>query len=211
VMIMAPVKGEFDADLERAILPHGFVAQLVALGKPDCKVVFANDAVMADLGVSFVCSNLLDSSTIKELPQVMESLVEANSYQISIPDSFKDKEWLTRHAAWIGEADKEVFVTLTVSRQGLHLRGRFQYGEMDEPFPLQQLQKRSSNGKAASKTASKAKDNDESSLPVGLDYLGKLVEHASKIGVVPDRAVLMSADDNTLFVVGTYIGARKKD
>lgn len=125
------VEGNYAKELNKQVLPHAFVAQLLTL-KPPAKISFLKDAIIAERAGIQVCSNLLDSASVWDLPKLADQTIGDEPERMALPDSLG--EALNRAVVLAGP--DEAFINLSVVKKDLELSGTFKLGVLQERFPL---------------------------------------------------------------------------
>jgi hypothetical protein len=162
-------------------LPHGFVNQLL-LGLKGAKISFLADAIIAESAGVQVCSNLLDSADVWDLPDLVDkTLGDDELNRLPLPDEFG--EALDRALVLAGSDLDKAFVTLTVSKKELALEGKLAYGMLQEKFPL--------------------KSSGEGKITVGLEHIKTLSKEAEEFALV-QKALLLFGKDDSLFVIAAH-------
>lgn len=176
-----PVKGKLSKDLQRAVLPHAFVSQLLGL-KVGAKVCFLQDAIIAEAPGTQVCSNLLDSTDVLDLPDLVDKTIgEQEPKRFPLPAEFG--EALDRALVLAGSDLDKAFVTLTVAKKELSLIGKLADGLLQEKFPLKSV--------------------GEGEIVLGLEHLKSLATEAEEFAIVK-KALLLYGKDSALFVIASH-------
>lgn len=179
-----PVKGKLSKDLSRAVLPHGFVSQLLSL-KAGAKISFLADSIIAESADIQVCSNLLDSADVFDLPDLVDKTIGGEIKRTPLPEGFG--EALDRALVLAGSDLDKAFITLTVSKKELTLVGKLVHGMLLEKFPL--------------------KSTGEGKITVGLEHVKTLSKEAEEFAIV-QKALLLFGKDDSLFMIATHEEAK---
>lgn len=133
-MVEVRVDGQFDKELNKLVLPHAYVQQLLGL-KISSQLHFMADAIVAveESGVQ-VCSNMLDVSEVWNLPKLADDLAgSVGEGDVKLPEGWGES--LNRAAALAGS--EESFLKLVVSKsKEVVLTGRLAYGTLEERLTI---------------------------------------------------------------------------
>lgn len=127
------IDGEFDKELDRVVLPFPFVQQLLGL-EVSTPVYFMGDAIVAaEKGGALICSNMLDSSDVWDLPKLVDDLSKDFDAAAVMPEGWN--EALNRAEALAGGKD-ESYLKLVMSSKTKEavLTGKLAYGSLEEKF-----------------------------------------------------------------------------
>lgn len=134
-MVEVQVDGKFDKELNKLVLPHAYVQQLLGL-KISSQLHFMADAIVAvEEGGVQVCSNMLDVSEVWDLPKLAGGLMkDSEEGDIELPEGWGES--LSRAAA-LASGD-ESFIKLVVSPKSKEvvLTGRLAYGTLEERLTI---------------------------------------------------------------------------
>jgi DNA polymerase III sliding clamp (beta) subunit (PCNA family) len=176
------VPAQLDEDLSRVVLPHGFVSQLIKLGKGGGSVTFLEDAIIAQLTSAYVCSNLLDSADVQDLPAVVEEKANGSAKRLTLPEGFL--EALTRAGVLVG-ADP-AYIDLAVGKKELALSAKLPLGELQEKLPL--------SGPVTT-----------GEICVALDCLTDLSKDAQEFAIA-ESALVLYGQEGALYLVAAHTG-----
>lgn len=115
-------------------LPRPLVEQVVALCPQGARLYVAEDhlAVVAD-GVE-ICSNVLDTTGLADLPALVRRHHDAHPDPVALPAGL---EAALDRADVLAGGGGEAAVTLTIREKKFGLAGRYQYGELREELVLE--------------------------------------------------------------------------
>ena len=180
-----PVKGKFAKELSKAVLPFGFVNQILAL-KAGAKVNFTQDAIIAEADGIQICSNLLDTADVHDLPKLVTTTIgKEDCTTTPLPKEFG--EALDRAMVLGGFDLEEAFLTLTATKKELTLSGKLANGVLQEKFTL-------------SSSAS-------GSITVGLEEIKPLAKEADEFAIV-QKALLLFGKNDALYLIATHEGEK---
>ena len=180
-----PVQGKFAKELVKAVLPFGFVNQLLAL-KVGAKVSFTQDAIIAEAEDVQVCSNLLDTADVHDLPKLVTTTIgKDDTAATPLPKEFS--EALDRALILAGGDLDKAFVTLAVTKKELSLSGKLANGVLQEKFTL---------GSPGS-----------GSITVGLEQIKGLARDAEDFAIV-QKALLLFGKNDALYLIAAHEGGK---
>lgn len=179
-----PVKGKWNKELAKVVLPHGFVSQLLGL-KAGAKVSVLKDAIIAEAPGIQVCSNLLDSADVWDLPALVDTKVNGKEKRMIVPEAFA--EGLERALVLAGSDLENAFVELSVNKKELTLSGRFDQSLLDEKFTLKAL--------------------GEGKISVDLERLKGLYKETEEFAI-SKSALLLFGKDDALYLVAAHEGKK---
>jgi hypothetical protein len=176
-----PVQGKFAKELAKAVLPFGFVNQLLAF-KAGAKVSFTQDAIIAEAEGVQVCSNLLDTADVHDLPKLVTTTIgKEDTAATPLPKEFS--EALDRALILAGGDLDKAFVTLTASKKDLSLSGKLANGVLQEKFTL---------GSSSSGT-----------ITIGLEQIKGLAKDAEDFAIV-QKALLLFGKNDALYLIAAH-------
>jgi hypothetical protein len=175
------VAGKVAKDLAKAVLPYGFVEQLLKL-PPGSKISFTQDSILAEAEGIQVCSNLLDSSSVFDLPGLVDKMVEGQGKPSPVPKDLG--EAINRALVLAGGDLEKAFIKLNVSKKEFQLSGTLASGMLKEKFPL-------------------AAAVSESQITVRLEHLKSLCKEAEEFAISP-KVLLLFGKGDSLFLISAH-------
>lgn len=187
-MAEAYVDVAIDPKLAKTVLPRAFVDQIVALAKEGDVCSFADHIVLV-APTATVYSNLLDSSTVQDLPGVVSKKVPAKlSALAKIPPELKV---VLGNADLLAKGQDKAYVTLITKGKELILKGGYIVGVVDSAFDLE-------------KAAPKAE------IQVELESLQTGLRHTDSFQICEDALCLVGDDERFLFLIARHEEPRTK-
>ena len=174
------VKGKISKELERTVLPFGFVSQLLAFDVGS-KIIFTSDFIIAESNGIQVCSNLLDSSDVYDLPEVVNTTVTGEEKRVALPEGFG--ETMKRAEILAGAEGNSSCIYLSHNKRELEVKGDLKYGVLQDKFPV------SVTGSAK--------------LKVSLDHILGLYGEAEEVAVT-EKVLLLYGQGESLYVVAAH-------
>jgi hypothetical protein len=179
------VEGKVAKELAKAVLPYGFVDQLVKL-PADSKISFTQDFIIAETSTTQVCSNLLDSSGVFDLPELVDKTIYGKGKPVPVPKDLG--EAIERALVLAGGDLEKAFLKLSLGKKEFQLSGDLALGMLKEAFPLE--------------TAVK-----ESQITVRLEHLKTLFKGAEEFAISP-KALLLFGKGESLFLISAHEESR---
>lgn len=174
------VKGKYARELDKIVLPHSFAAQLVSLGKVEHQVYFSSDFIMAELVEAQVCSNLLDSTDVYDIPSVVDKYVTGKEKYVDTPVLLQ--ETLARASILAGP--KENYIKLSINKKELQVTGKLALGALQEKLTLVQ-------------------DGGSGEITVELSKI-KSFSKATSSFAISKEALILLGEGTELFVVAAH-------
>lgn len=174
------VKQKVAKELLKVVLPHPFVHQVVKHAKADTKIVVLSDCLAVKANGMLICSNLLDSSDVPNMPKMVSRLVSGEERLSKIPEDFA--EALKRAAVLVGKATP--YVSLAVEGKELRLQGKFAFGSINESMALSAA-------------------GDDGELELSLTRLTAISALALEFALT-DQALILMGEDDALFLLAAH-------
>lgn len=172
------IKGVLPKELQRVVLTHEFIAQLLIF-KAGAKVTFYTDSMLVEADGVQVWSNLLDTTDVWDIPELVDKTVTGDEKRFALPKDFG--EALDRAEVLAGSDPDKNFVTLTTSKKELTLTGKLESGQLLEKFAL-------------------ATVAPESKMTIGLEHLKTLCKEAEEFAIAK-KALLLFGKNDVLFLI----------
>jgi hypothetical protein len=179
------VKVKTAPDLAKTVFPHEFVTQLLNF-KPGAKISLLKDAIVVQDEQLQVCSNLLDSSTVHDLPKLVTEAVTGQEKRSPLPESLI--EGLERADVLASGMDTPAYVALDVTKKELEVTGDFYHGRLNERYPL--------TGAA------------EGRMSVSLPRLKSLAREAEAFAIAK-RALVLFGENDARFLIAQHEAHKK--
>lgn len=170
-------------DLKKAVLPFGFVAQLLDL-KPGSKVSFTQDSIIAEAEGIMVGSNLLDSSSVWDLPDLVDKTIAGHGGNAGLPEG--TGEALGRALVMAGSDLENQWVSLTTAGKSLQIAGKLTHGMLKEKLAL-----------------TIAPGDGE--IQVGLEHLKSLLKGAEEFAIAK-KALMLYGKGEALYLISAHEG-----
>lgn len=134
-MVEVQVDGKFDKELNKLVLPHAYVQQILGL-KISSQIYFMADAIVAvEEGGVQVCSNMLDVSEVWDLPKLAGDLAkDTEDSVIALPEGWQES--LNRAGALAGSEESLLKLVVSPKNKEITLTGRLAYGTLEERLSI---------------------------------------------------------------------------
>ncbi len=169
--------------LSKTLLPFGFVGVLTGLGV-DTEVSFLPDAIVASRDSVLVCTHLLDTKNVLDLPAYVDKTLKGAGKKTALPEGFA--EALVRADALAGAA--EAYINVSLDKKALSLDGDFAAGKLEERFTLK----------------TEVSEMSAGTIKVSLANLQALAKEAVGIAVVPKKVLVLSGEGNNLYMTAQH-------
>lgn len=167
--------------LSKLVLPHEFVDVVTRFCEPGTAIYLGTNCFQAQSEKVLICSNVLDSSNLQDIPALVDSILSGKPVYAPLPDTLRLA--LDRVEVLAGGGD--AYVNLETDGVGsLILNGRLTYGDFKEIFKL-------------------AKEVKPAKITVDARLLRVGLTEALRF-TITKRALVMQGEDGFLFLVTSH-------
>lgn len=174
-------EGKLPKNAEHVVLPRGFVEQMIGQIEPGAKLYLLSDCLIAEGESVRLCSNLLDSQAVTDLPGLITKYTKGAETRIQLPKGLGES---LNRAALLSKGEDDAAITLSVEGSSLSLSGTYAMGKVTDTIDL---------GKG---------EPPEAEITVELEQLRAALGQADEFGILPKALVLYGGKDFICLIAG---------